>query len=220
MLGRVLDFIFPLECIACGAPGAHACAACLVGLRMSPREFLDGPVPTSSAFSYAQPLVRRLLHDAKYRGWTCALRPLGELARRWAEGTDAWLTPETVVVPVPLHPSKLRARGFNQAMTLARAVAAPLGLRCAEALVRLRRTRPQVDAKDRRSNVGGAFAARRLPDPLRGCPFLLVDDVRTSGATMAACAAALRKAGAGPVAGFALAWGKGTTDPDQNKDEA
>ena len=216
-MGRVLDLIFPLECLACGAPGAHACAACLAALPLAPRVIEEAAGRTAAGFAYAQPLVRRLLHDAKYEGWTCALGPLETLSRRALAKTGGIFPPDAVVTAVPLHPARLRARGFNQAEILARAAAAGTGRKHREGiLVRARRTRPQTDADDRAKNVRGAFICLNLPPSLRGRPFLIVDDVRTSGATMRECAAALMDAGAGPVHGFALAWGK----DGERKDEA
>jgi len=209
-MGRVLDLIFPLECLACGAPGAHACGSCLAAVPPAPKIFEDGASRVAAGFSYAQPLVRRLLRDAKYEGWTAALPPLETLARRALVKTSALFPAEAAVAAVPLHPSRLRARGFNQADALARAVAGATGRRLARApLVRVRRTKPQTDADDRAGNVRGAFLCGRLAGALLGRPFLLVDDVRTSGSTMRECAAALQAAGAGPVHGFALAWGSG-----------
>ncbi|HTK60235.1 MAG TPA: hypothetical protein VL283_03460 [Candidatus Baltobacteraceae bacterium] len=209
-MGRVLDIIFPLECIACGASGAHACSSCLASVAMAPRILEDRGIRTAAGFAYAQPLVRRLLHDAKYEGWTCALGPLQTLMRRWTLKASGLVPDGAVIASVPLHPSRQRARGYNQAEALAGAVAAAAGRARAEGfLERARRTRPQTDADDRRGNVRGAFACRALPAPLRGRPFVLVDDVRTSGATMRECAAALRTAGAGQVLGLALAWGSG-----------
>lgn len=209
-MGRVLDIIFPLECVACGEPGTHACAACLASVALAPRLFDDGGPRTAVGFAYAQPLVRRLLHDAKYEGWTCALDPLETLARRWASKAGGIFPADAAVAAVPLHPSRLRSRGFNQAESLARAVASATGRKRADGfLARVRRTRSQTGTDDRQGNVRGAFLCGRLPAALIGRPFLLVDDVRTSGATMGECAAALRAAGSGPVHGFALAWGSG-----------
>ncbi|HJV32970.1 MAG TPA: phosphoribosyltransferase family protein, partial [Patescibacteria group bacterium] len=208
-----LDVIFPLECVACGAPAAHVCAACLASVALAPRFFGAAPARTAAGYAYAHPLVRRLLHDAKYEGWRCALGPIETLMRRWAVKSSGLFPEEAVVVPVPLHPSRLRARGFNQSEALARAYADATGRRTAEGiLARIRRTRPQTETDDRAANVRGAFIARHLPASLRGRPFLLVDDVRTTGATMDGCAEALRAAGAGEVHGVALAWGSGTKE--------
>ena len=210
MLGRVFDFLFPLECIACGAPGVHACRACLAGVPMAPRFWHLPELRASAAFAYGHPLVRQLVHDLKFERWTCARLALELLSRRWiAKVGSSFCPPDTIVVPVPLHPRRLRERGFNQASFLAETVAASLSLLYEESwLSRTVRTRPQTDAENRTRNVEGAFHAR-LPSSVRGRPILLVDDVWTTGATMCACAKTLRHAGAGQVFGFALAWGRG-----------
>jgi ComF family protein len=100
-----------------------------------------------------------------------------------------------LLAPVPLHPKRLKARGFNQALLLAQAF--PDKPLAREALVRVRHTRPQVglNPKERRDNVKGAFA---VPDPaqVRGKNVLLVDDLLTTGATVKECARVLIKAGA------------------------
>jgi ComF family protein len=110
------------------------------------------------------------------------------------------------VVPVPLHPRRLRRRGFNPAGLLARRLARRLELAFDPvALARARDTPSQtgLDARDRRRNVAGAFRfVGRGPAPAR---VLLVDDVVTTGATLAAAARALRRAGASSVVGLAAA---------------
>jgi ComF family protein len=100
-----------------------------------------------------------------------------------------------LIVPVPLHSKRLKKRGFNQALLLAKAFPqVPLGR---QVVVRVRHTVPQVDLKprDRRENVKGAFA---VPEPalVKGKLILLLDDVYTTGATVRECAKALRRAGA------------------------
>jgi predicted amidophosphoribosyltransferase len=114
-----------------------------------------------------------------------------------------------VLVPVPLHPTRLRARGFNQAALLARALGERLDRSVIENLRRVRFTPPQVGLgrAARSANVTGAF---RATSPIRiGELVGLVDDVATSGATLAAGAAALTVAGAARIVGvtFALASG-------------
>lgn len=106
-----------------------------------------------------------------------------------------------LIVPIPLHPERLRWRGFNQAVPLARALGGAGGCPVDPfALMRSRPTAPQVGlgASDRRRNVRGAFTVRH-PSRVRGRTILLVDDVMTTGATAHECARVLTRAGARAV---------------------
>lgn len=155
-----------------------------------------------SAVAYEGP-VENAVHRFKYEGWRRLAGPLALfLAERLAiEGVAArW------VVSVPLHPARLRERGYNQAELLAAALRRRMGLSAPDGeLVRTRPTPPQVgrDRLRRFENVQGAFAWRG--PGLEGKSILLVDDVATTGATLDACASALRGAGSGPVTGASVA---------------
>jgi ComF family protein len=113
-----------------------------------------------------------------------------------------------IVAPVPLHPSRRRDRGYDQAAMLAGHIGRSMGIPCRRNLLRrVRKTRQQttLDGIHRRENVRGAFAAR---ERLQGETVLLVDDVLTTGATMAAAAEAARDAGAGQVIACVFAWAR------------
>ena len=143
------------------------------------------------------------MHRFKYEGWRKLAGPLSQLVaeRLVIEGLSA-----RCVVAVPLHPSRLEQRGFNQAELLAAqlrrqlVVFEPVGK-----LVRTRPTPPQVgrDRLRRFENVRGAFEWHG--PPLAGEAMLVIDDVATTGATLDACARALREAGSGPVTGVSVA---------------
>jgi ComF family protein len=143
----------------------------------------DGPVAAAvKRFKFG----RQLAYLPLMQSWLQAPR-----CRELAAGAD-WL------IPVPLHPRRLKHRGFNQALLLAQAFPeAPLAR---EALLRVRHTVPQVQLKpkERRDNVKGAFA---VPDPalVKGKNLLLVDDLYTTGATARECARVLSRAGAARV---------------------
>lgn len=137
--------------------------------------------------------LRAIVHALKYDHRQTLARPLSEKLR--LAGT-AVLREADVVVPVPLHPSRERQRGFNQARELGRHLGVPL----ADVLRRSRKTPPQADlpAARRNANVRGAFACRSAAC-VRGLKVVLVDDVSTTGATLNACASVLLRAGAREV---------------------
>lgn len=163
------------------------------------------PPPFDAARSLAvyDGRLRRAICGLKFHGRKAAASALGGLLAVMAplEITRG----VGVVVPVPLHPARLRARGFNQSDLLARPVASMLGVPCAaRALRRVHQDRPQVELRAcaRQGNVRNAFA------PGEGTvagTVLLVDDVFSTGSTAAACALALKDAGADRVVVLTLA---------------
>ncbi len=220
VVAGLLDFLLPRACALCGGPlhgGARddaICPACLSRLG-PPGPILPAPRPLAAAGaagSFGGPL-REAIHLFKYLGRS---ELAGSLGRQLAAALPAALpglaaaaTGRAVdlVVPVPLHPLRLAARGFNQAALLARPVTGYLGVPLAgRLLLRVRDTPPQppLGRAARRANVRGAFAVCR-PAALRGRRCLLVDDVLTTGATAAACARALLDAGAVRVTLLVLA---------------
>jgi ComF family protein len=188
----------PPRCAACDEPVRLLmafCAACASTVVPAPRHAADG----RAAFSYDGAVTRAIVR-LKYERRPDLARPLGDLLWRALEPRREALL-GSVVVPVPLHASRLAARGFNQSLLLAQRVAR--GLRAPLWPLALRRLRdtPRQAALDRQArvaNVASAFATRR-GERFRGRRVLLVDDVRTTGATLAACELALRAAGAAEV---------------------
>ena len=141
--------------------------------------------------------LREVIHALKYSGRRSLARPLALLMT--ARGADL-IGDADAVVPVPLHWRREYQRGFNQAAEIARHLGRPI----VNALIRQRATRAQVElaAGRRRANVQGAFALRRRALRKRlisGRKILLVDDVRTTGATLNACASVLKDRGASAV---------------------
>ncbi len=219
-LEALSDLFYPERCVGCEKRASDVlCRGCFEALPMVGRPFCarcgmptafeafvcDGCKGTDFAFESARAPLRYegvgkgIVHALKYRGYTKVVERLA--APLMAEAL-AGEGPYEAVVPVPLHPSRRRKRGFNQAELLARGVARPLGAPVVGALRAVRRTRDQVElsAAERRANVAGAFSAEGR---LRG-RVLLVDDVFTTGATMSACAGALLEAGAGEVRAVSL----------------
>jgi ComF family protein len=154
---------------------------------------------------YAGGLLRAI-HDFKYRRQPGLGRGLGRLI---TDNNYAGIDPEgfDVVIPVPLHVRRLRERGFNQSLLLARTVATACGIPVDFlSLRRVRDTPPQtlMGRKERQANIRGAFAVARR-DRLRDRKVLLIDDVYTTGSTLAECARALLDGGAARVGVLTLA---------------
>jgi ComF family protein len=205
----LLELLFPARCPACARrvdEGAALCAVCAESLLPA----APGPGPRAPWLYGGQLAVA--IGRFKFDGHPEAAGPLGALlAPALAAALDA-LPPAPLLVPVPLHPRRLRWREFNQALLLMRAARAALR-RAGRAvpapdpgaLHRVRDTRPQVElSRDERvANVADAFRAeaRRVA----GRAVLLVDDVLTTGATAAACTRALAAAGAARVEVLTLA---------------
>ena len=219
-LGRSLDFLFPPRCAGCRRRGEWLCADCRASL-VAPepplchrcRASVTRPGPCVicrhhppafdsllAAYQYTGAL-RPAIHRFKYGGE----RALGNCLARLLVEAITLPTSVDLVLPVPLHPDRLRQRGYNQSNILARALAERLDRPLAANLLRVRSTRPQVglDAAGRRDNVRGAFAWHGPPITSRHA--LLVDDVCTTGSTLSACAAAVRAAGARRVTAVVLA---------------
>jgi ComF family protein len=149
-------------------------------------------------------IVRDALHAIKYQGEQRLAAPLGEaVAKRWTRiGVGA-----EIVTHVPVHADRAKQRGYDQAELIARAAATSLGMLHIRLLARQRATIAQFDLDRRRrtTNVRGAFTIDRRAPPVNGRWILLVDDVTTTGATLAACADALCEAGALGVSAITVA---------------
>lgn len=187
------DARLPNERVFCGP-----CAATVL-----PDE-VTGPVIAAARFGGA---VADGIRRFKFGGRPDLARPLGALLRR---ALPRVLSGVDLVVPVPLHPARLAERGYNQAALLARLVAPDRRARFApEALARVVATPQQVGLprEARMTNVAGAFQPRSAD--LRGARVLLVDDVATTGATLSACALALRDGGAACVTALVVARAEG-----------
>lgn len=134
--------------------------------------------------------ARQLVHACKFLSCDEAAVLLGRETAEALRDTDF-----DFMTPVPLHPRRLRQRGFNQALSLCREISKMTGIPVREALRRDRYVKPQsrTPLEKRKKNVAGAFSSG---EDLQGKKILLVDDVRTGGSTAAECARALKQAGA------------------------
>jgi ComF family protein len=193
----------PDACLLCDARAGripNLCAACAESLVRIPCDSGNRIV----AFAYAPP-VSTLVHWMKFEANLPATLTLGTLLAEAVESAGARLP--NAILPVPLHPGRLRARGFNQALELARLLsrrlARPLLTRTC---LRVRATRPQTGLQgsaQRRRNVAGAFRVCRSLDGISRVA--IVDDVLTTGATVQELARTLRIAGVDQVLVWACA---------------
>ena len=188
-------------CVSCRAPFHNRfpldeegrCALCRSGVR---------GFDAAYSFGFYDGVLRQLIHLYKYRKVRTLAGPLGNLLLRALPRGEAF----DCVTPVPLHWRKRWQRGFNQADLLARCVASHTGIPRTRLLRRLRSTASQASLSNtgRRRNVAAVFACRR-PERVAGRNILLIDDVMTTGSTAAACALALKRAGAARVSLLTLA---------------
>jgi ComF family protein len=188
----------PPCCAACDEPVALLSAFCFACASTAQRAVPPHPLEVAG-FVYGG-AVARAIGRMKYERRPDLARPLADLLWRAIEPCQAELG-GFAVVPVPLHPSRLAERGFNQSALVARPIARRLGAPFwARVLLRARDTGRQanLDRKGRDANVARAFVVPN-PERVRGRNILLIDDVRTTGATLDACAAALFTAGAARV---------------------
>jgi ComF family protein len=225
-LQRALDGLAAValaaECAACGLPldrpfAGPVCQACWAAIRQGPLPGFPLPplITQSSSAGFYEGALRAIIHAFKYdRRQTLAV-PLAALLTDQCQevlaGADA-------CVPVPLHWQRRWERGFNQAQELAQGLSLPVW----HALARRRRTRPQAlqHKGTRQANVAGAFVVRRWTrvsrprhrwgfvrsGPLLRCAtIVLIDDVMTTGATLQACATALKEAGVRDVRAATIA---------------
>ncbi len=219
---QALDLLYPPHCVACERVGAWLCDDCAASITPLPTACCPRcgrPMPTSrlcrtcrgrrsplqalrSLGSYTSPL-REAVHALKYDGLAALADPLAALLETyWRQAP----LPVTVLAPVPLHRGRVRYRGYNQAALLASAFGSRVGLPVVEdCLVRRRATRSQVglSVADRHANVNEAFCC--VDERVRGERVLLIDDVCTTGATLAAAAQALLDGGASSVWALTLA---------------
>jgi len=233
-VSRAVDLVYPRNCQFCETPLAEeqrgvVCPACLALAKPIAPPFcrrcalpFDGKLDEQVDCGYCQNLkfhftrafaacraegvVRACIHRLKYNREMYYVPHLADwlavAGKRWIDWTQV-----DAIVPVPLHPVKQRGREFNQAEVLARElsreVSRPMLIKCVRR-VKATKSQTRLDAKSRRENLRGAFAARSKLDGQR---VVLVDDVFTTGATLDACASILLRSGATDVIALTVARG-------------
>jgi ComF family protein len=223
LIELAVESFFPRRCVGCGKMGGFLCTECLGKLpRLLPplcpncgRSQASGIVCPScrqrqteingirSLFRFDE-VIRKAIHQLKYRNLKAISPCLAELLADYLRSNPL---PGEALVCVPLHPRRLRDRGYNQSSLLARELSRRIDLPVIEdCLIRVKQAQPQVravDVAERRRNVADAFVCR--DEKVSGKQIILIDDVCTSGATLESCAAALKSKGAASVWGLTLA---------------
>lgn len=217
----LLDTLFPAHCLSCGKEGIFLCRDCnaaipllppvCIGCAMlTPKTDTNPPGHTCrrcrakipirvfiSPLLYRTPLARRLIHELKYRRITTLAPLLADMIVSYIRYYRIELPTQAIIIPIPLHPRKERVRGSNQATLIAENLAQQLSLTLdTETLIRSIATPPQsaLNAAKRHKNVRNIFSIQDKQH-LRGTTVILVDDVKTTGATLEQAARALKKGG-------------------------
>ena len=190
----ILETVFPAFCFGCRKEGAFLCSCCFSTLAVQGEGFkkdvfcssLDG---VYSCFDYEENhLMQKLIHAFKYDFVQDLSVPLGQLLGRGLRTTSVR---DAVLCPVPLHPKRLKWRGFNQSALLANVISQEIGLPVSPLLTRIRFQKPQMDLSraERLENVQRAFALSQ--DVSSVSHVILVDDVGTTLSTLECCATIL-----------------------------
>jgi ComF family protein len=197
----LIDLIFPAACSGCGRVDIVWCWHCQHELATTPviPHTRSDTLVSSGVHSG---ILQQALHGLKYDNLPQLARPLAARLAQLLRTLD-W-SPD-LIIPIPSHSSRVKARGYNQAQLLADALATLTGISCApDAAQRIRETRSQVglNHKERQQNVANAFWVDE--SQVENKTVLLVDDVLTTGATINACGQTIRAAGARQVYGMTV----------------
>ncbi len=217
----LLDTLFPITCLRCGAEGRFVCGLCLSELAKLDKQYCiacqkpslggfthprciaprgaDGLI---SILNYHDDSVATIIVNGKYHFLPGVFGELGKLLAHQLSAHYPLLTTRFILVPLPLHKRRLRWRGFNQAEILCRAIGKELTLPVMDALVRTKATKTQKDLKrgQRIKNIRDAFDINpAIKSQIKNLNFLLVDDVITTGSTVLEAAKVLKKNGARSV---------------------
>lgn len=223
----ILDLLYPPKCLVCGdMQPKYLCSDCLsqitfinppvcrrCGAPVQENEPCHGCSQVELGFDSARSVgaydgvLKEAIHQLKYSGHRVMAPILGGLIVDYLREQNAWLRRTSCIVPIPIHSSRLRSRGFNQSELLAVEISRVFALPMVGAsLVRWRSNQPQVDLPldKRHENVQGIFRVIRA-DSIAGRSVLLIDDVYTTGSTVDSAARVLREAGAREVHVLTLA---------------
>jgi len=228
---NLLDLLFPRRCVGCGKIGKYFCQKCSLSIRpitqficpICGRSAISGithpgcqtlyTLDGLTSFFHYGGTIRQAVKLLKYRFASDLTEEFIDLIpSNSLNQLTKLLTNKASLVPIPLHPSRLRFRGFNQAEVLGRFLAKRMNISFVkDILKRVKKSKPQVEMKDRKkrlSNMEGVFNVNNLTmRQFNNVTILLFDDVFTTGATLRSAANTLKRAGAKKIWGITLAHG-------------
>lgn len=217
----LLEILFPPLCLNCRAylqsleeKENLLCRPCFAGIKIYSNLFR--PVPSVNLMavgSYEDTALKELLHYFKYNGFLAVKTPLERLIVQWltinSHPALSVFTPQSGLIPIPLHKKRLRERGFNQAEIIAEILGKYLNLPVEKNLLeRVRDTKPQIkmeSGKKREENMRNSISIREGRGSSQYQNVILVDDIYTSGATMKEAMRVLRRAGVDNITAFVMA---------------
>ncbi|MBI4225191.1 MAG: ComF family protein [Candidatus Sungbacteria bacterium] len=218
---QALDLLFPPQCCGCGKTGMILCASCADALmRIPPQCFVchawvppvkDAPPGRtcprcrshSAVYAFLSPFayqhaMRELVHSLKYRRNRQIAVLFADMLASHLAAMQVVFPKDAILIPVPLHKARERERGFNQSFLIAKILGEKLGIEVRrDVLKKIKKTAPQMELtrEQRLKNLHGTFAIHN-PLPIQGENVILIDDVKTTGATLEEAARILKKAGA------------------------
>ncbi|MFH1461159.1 MAG: ComF family protein [Patescibacteria group bacterium] len=225
MWKTILDLIFPINCLGCGQPGQFICFSCFKqmplnqkpGLKSNSQSNLNNLIIASY---YEHPLIKEAIHQYKYNFIKDLAEPLAKLMIKKLDviASEAKQSRgKTILIPIPLHPKRLRWRGFNQSLLLAEKISQALNLPMIDnLLIRTKHTLPQVKLQNslaRQQNIRQAFALNSNRSNLESNldfsnkTLILIDDISTTGATLEEAAQTLKPLNPKQIWGLVIAQG-------------
>jgi len=192
-VSEILDYFYPPHCLICEKSGKHPlCNDCLSQLEPRPKVSSLRPFNVLTIFSYGD-AIRDIIHKMKFDGHEEFGILLAELSAPYLVGLG-----ERTLIPVPIHPFRLRTRGFNQSAVIAKRLAKLLGWKYGGKIIqRTKNTLPQLtlNLEDRAENVKDAFTPHPFAKINSNKHYMLIDDIMTTSSTLHSCASVLHKMG-------------------------
>lgn len=218
IVNNAVNLVYPMHCAGCGGAleatnELGACASCVKGIRANPKPYYRATDfcfdKAHSACLYEEPL-KGLIHAFKYKNGRRLAQLFSNLMIDFIDNNPEILDNIDMITSVPLQNNRLRERGFNQSKILAEKISKEFDISYMDILFKIKSTRPQNELarSERLTNLERAFSVSDNARPdVEGRGILLIDDVMTTGATLAECAKVLKKSGAEKIDCLTLARG-------------